>query len=108
LNRNYYNNIFLDLSKKTSKSDIYVNTGINTRETFVEELEIFFEFNKKIDYNILFNADLNFYKNLNLKIIKIKVNQEVTLNEQIEILFEDLENLDSNNLQTSRFYFLIE
>jgi hypothetical protein len=85
-----------------------IQTSLNTKKTFIEELEVYFEFDKKIDYGTLFNLHSVFYKTLDLKIIKIKVNQEVTIEEQLEILFDDLENLDSSNLESSRLYPYID
>lgn len=83
-------------------------TSSNTKETFIEELEVYFEFDKKIDYGTLFQLYSVFYETLDLRIIKIKFNQEVTIEEHLEILFYDLENLDSSNLESWRFYPYID
>lgn len=112
LNRESYNRAFLNVAKLGESIDwnrsTMIQSSLNTKETFIEELEVYFEFDKKIDYGTLFNLHSVFYKTLDLKIIKIKVNQEVTIEEQLEILFDDLENLDSSNLESSRLYPYID
>jgi hypothetical protein len=68
-------------------------------------MESYFEFNKKVDYNELFHADLDFFKRLDLKIVKIKAFEEGTsLDEQIEMILHVLEELDNDDSDCQEFF----
>ncbi len=104
-NRSYYDKKFLeyyDISRVGDKK--FISIGIE-KESFIEQMESYFEFNKKVDYNELFHADLDFFKRLDLKIVKIKAFEEGTsLDEQIEMILHVLEELDNDDSDCQEFF----
>jgi hypothetical protein len=97
LNRSYYNKKFLELDYPSLELRRYIYTG-EEKKQFIEKIESYFEFNKEVvNHRYVFIIDLYFCEPLDLKIIKIKVNEDNSLDEQIKKLVSDLEELGNNN-----------